>query len=160
MEQPDADATARALVDANSYMTLATADASGVPWASPVWFAHAGYSDFIWVSRPDARHSRNIAARPQVGIVIFDSTVPIGTGRAVYLEATAEQVPPEVTEAALVTFSSRSLEQGGTHWSEGDVGAEARHRLYRARPTGAYLLNERDERVPVKLGRSQRADRG
>jgi nitroimidazol reductase NimA-like FMN-containing flavoprotein (pyridoxamine 5'-phosphate oxidase superfamily) len=144
---------AQALIDANAYMTLATADESGVPWASPVWFAHEGYSDFIWVSRPQARHSRNIAARPQVGIVIFDSTVPIGTGRAVYLEATAEQVPPEATEAALATFSRRSLEQGGTHWSVGDVGAEARHRLYRARPVAAYLLNERDERIPVELER-------
>jgi pyridoxine/pyridoxamine 5'-phosphate oxidase len=148
----DADATARALVDANAYMTLATADESGRPWATPVWFAHEAYLDFIWVSRPQARHSRNVAARPQVAIVIFDSTVPIGNGRAVYLEANAEQVPPEATEAALATFSARSLEQGGAHWSEGDVGAGAQHRLYRARHSAAYLLNERDERIPVELG--------
>ena len=30
---------ARAIIDANSYMVLGTADASGLPWASPVWFA-------------------------------------------------------------------------------------------------------------------------
>ncbi len=33
----------RAIVDGHWYMTLATADASGRPWASPVWFAHDGY---------------------------------------------------------------------------------------------------------------------
>ena len=79
--------------------------------------------------------------------------MPIGHGKAVYLEATAEQVSSEAAEAALATFSRRSLEQGGTHWSEGDVGADARRRLYRARPVAAYLLNERDERIPVELQR-------
>ena len=37
----DMDA-ARAIVEANRFMTLATADADGVPWASPVWFAPDG----------------------------------------------------------------------------------------------------------------------
>jgi predicted pyridoxine 5'-phosphate oxidase superfamily flavin-nucleotide-binding protein len=30
---------ARRIIDANSYATLATADADGRPWATPVWFA-------------------------------------------------------------------------------------------------------------------------
>ena len=33
-------ATGRAIVDAARYLTLATADHAGRPWASPVWFAH------------------------------------------------------------------------------------------------------------------------
>ena len=57
------------------YMTLATADADGVPWASPVWYATEDGRDFYWVSDPGARHSRNIAQRPEIAIVIFDSTV-------------------------------------------------------------------------------------
>ena len=32
-------------------MTLATADADGVPWASPVWYAPDGYSELLWVSQ-------------------------------------------------------------------------------------------------------------
>lgn len=28
-------------------MTLATADVSGRPWASPVWYAQAGYREFF-----------------------------------------------------------------------------------------------------------------
>jgi Pyridoxamine 5'-phosphate oxidase len=80
---------ARAIIDGNGYMTLGTADADGLPWASPVWCAPASYREFFWVSRPCARHSQNIAARPDVGIVIFDSTVPISTGKAVYLAARA-----------------------------------------------------------------------
>jgi hypothetical protein len=30
-------AIARTIVDVNAFMTLATADADGTPWASPVW---------------------------------------------------------------------------------------------------------------------------
>jgi hypothetical protein len=91
-------------------MTLGTADAAGAPWASPVWYAPASYRECFWVSRPSARHSRNIAVRPQVGIVIFDSTVPINTGRAVYMAALAEQVVDDDEIArGISVFSERSL---------------------------------------------------
>jgi nitroimidazol reductase NimA-like FMN-containing flavoprotein (pyridoxamine 5'-phosphate oxidase superfamily) len=65
-------------------MVLGTADEAGLPWVTPVWFAPNGYREFLWVSDPERRHSWNLAVRPQVSIVIFDSTVPIGTGQAVY----------------------------------------------------------------------------
>ena len=64
----DLEATARRLVDEAMYMTLATADDEGRPWASPLWFAASGYSQFLWVSDPEARHSRNLTARPDVAI--------------------------------------------------------------------------------------------
>src|SRR5688572_12907563 len=79
----DPAAWARAIIDSSSYMVLGTADEAGLPWATPVWFAHVGYGEFIWVSRTDVRHSLNIALRPQISIVIFDSSVPIGTGQGV-----------------------------------------------------------------------------
>ena len=86
---------ARRMIEANSYLTLATADASGRPWATPVWFAHAeseaGY-EFVWVSKPGARHSQNVAARPEIAIVVYDSTVPVGGAAAVYVEAVAAEV--------------------------------------------------------------------
>ena len=82
----------RSIIDGSWYLTLATADASGKPWASPVWFAHDGYREFVWASKPDARHSTNIAVRPQVGIVIFDSTVGNGGAQAVYLDAEASEL--------------------------------------------------------------------
>jgi hypothetical protein len=43
------------------------------------------------VSDPEVRHSRNIAARPQVAIVIFDSH-EAGGWKAVYVLATAGEV--------------------------------------------------------------------
>lgn len=141
--------TARQIIEANSYLTLATADAAGRPWATPVWYAAAGYSDFIWVSRPGTRHSTNIAGRPEVGIVVFDSTVPIGTGQGVYVEAAAAEVPAAEVEAAIAVFSAGSVADGGRPWHAADVTGPAGFRLYRARASAHYLLDGRDTRVPV-----------
>jgi hypothetical protein len=152
MDAAEREAMARAIVDANSYMTLATADAAGLPWASPVWYAPASYREFFWVSRPGARHSQNIAVRPDVGIVIFDSTVPIGTGRAVYMAARGEQVTAgNEIERGISVFSQQSVEQGGREWTPEDVGPAARLRLYRAAAAEQFVLSPEDERLPFSL---------
>jgi hypothetical protein len=57
---------ARAIIESNRYMVLGTADAAGVPWVTPVWYAQADYRRFIWVSAPDRKHSRNVGVRPEV----------------------------------------------------------------------------------------------
>ena len=143
---------ARAIVDAASYLTLATADADGRPWASPVWFATADRRELVWVSHPDARHSRNIAARPEVGIVIFDSTQAPGTGAGVYIEARAEKVPRDAFERCLAVYAGRSVRDGLEPWSEDDVRGPARHRLYRAVATAHWVLGALDERIAVDIG--------
>ena len=43
-----AAASAVAIIDANAYMTIASADADGVPWASTVWLAHRRYAEVEW----------------------------------------------------------------------------------------------------------------
>ncbi|MFL5978906.1 MAG: pyridoxamine 5'-phosphate oxidase family protein [Gaiellaceae bacterium] len=69
-QKQDLAAIARSIVDANRFMVLGTADASGRPWVSPVWYALLSYREYVWVSRPGTRHSRNLAARPEVAIAI------------------------------------------------------------------------------------------
>ncbi|GAA1211669.1 pyridoxamine 5'-phosphate oxidase family protein [Pseudonocardia alaniniphila] len=140
---------ARRVVAANTYMTLATADADGRPWATPVWFAALDCADFVWVSRPGARHSANIAGRAAVGIVVFDSTVAVGEAAAVYVEAEAEEVGPGDRAAALAVYNGRTQKQGIGSWSERDVSGAAQFRIYRARTTRVYVLDEHDGRVEV-----------
>jgi general stress protein 26 len=82
--------TVRDIIEANCYLVLATAGAAGRPWSSPVYFAHIGFTEFFWVSSPEATHSRNVAVRPEAGIAIFDSQAAIGTGQGVYMSATAK----------------------------------------------------------------------
>jgi hypothetical protein len=144
-------AEARAIVDANAYMTLATADAAGTPWASPVWFAPHAFTRFLWISRPEARHSRNIAARPEVGIVVFDSTVPIGGAAAVYVEATAGLAARTELDDLVAVYSRRSQAQGGEALARQEVEGDAPHRLYVARASAHFLLGPGDRRLPVRL---------
>jgi nitroimidazol reductase NimA-like FMN-containing flavoprotein (pyridoxamine 5'-phosphate oxidase superfamily) len=139
------------IVGANLYMTLGTADEAGRPWASPVYFAVAGFREFFWVSSPEARHSRNIAARPQIAIVVFDSRTPINTGRAVYMSALAAELTGAELERGIGAFSARSLEHGAGEWTPADVLEPARLRLYRATATEHYVLSPRDERIPVTV---------
>lgn len=145
---------AREIIDANHYMTIASADEDGLPWASPVWFAALDRREFFWVSDPHARHSRNIAARPQVSIVIFDSLVPINTGQGVYIAATAEQLEGAESERGIDVFSRRSQAQGAREWTTADVLGAAPYRLYRATASQHWVLDPEsspDGRAPVTI---------
>ena len=149
---PDPAADAKRIIESNVYMTLATADVEGRPWASPVWFAHDDYTSFVWVSKPDARHSRNLAARPQAGIVIFDSTVGKGAPEAVYVEADAEQLGEGEEDGCLAVFTRRSEALGWPSWTVEDVRPPASLRLYRATASALFVLGPNDERIAVSLG--------
>jgi nitroimidazol reductase NimA-like FMN-containing flavoprotein (pyridoxamine 5'-phosphate oxidase superfamily) len=149
--EDDPAAVARAIIESSRYLTLGTADADGVPWVSPVWYAPAGDREFFWASRPDAQHSRNIATRPQVSLVIFDSHAPIGTGRGVYVSGMAEELSGDELDRGIAVFSRRSEEQGAAAWTRDDVQPPAEHRLYRATASEHFVLGSRDERIRVRL---------
>jgi uncharacterized protein YhbP (UPF0306 family) len=147
----DAAATAKAIIDANLYMVIGTADEGGHPWVSPVYYAPVDYREFLWVSRSETLHSRNLLARPQISIVIFDSSVAIGTGQGVYMAATAEEVTGEARLVAMESFSRRSLGHGGREWTLDDVEPPAEFRLYRATAAAHYVLGSIDRLVGVNL---------
>src|SRR3954451_9411162 len=108
---------ARTVLDRSAYMTLATADADGRPWASPVWFAWDGRRTFWWVSMPDTVHSRNIAARPDVAIVVFDTRAVVGEAQAVYLSADARR---DHDAGGLEVFSRKAVASGLRAWTAAD----------------------------------------
>jgi uncharacterized protein YhbP (UPF0306 family) len=118
---------------------------------SPVYFAPAAYREFYWVSSPDTRHSRNLEARSELSIVIFDSSVPIGTGRGVYMSASARELVGDERAEGIDIFSRRSVAHGGNEWTLEHVQAPARLRLYRAVAGDQYVLGAGDRRVPVTL---------
>lgn len=149
-----ADQIAREIISANLYMVLATADQSGRPWSTPVYFAEHGCREFYWVSSPRSAHSRNLAVRPAVGMVIFDSSAPIGTGQGVYMSGVAGPVPDGEMERGIEVFSRRSLMHGGHAWSAGDVQKTAGLRLYRATAEDHWILakdGQPDHRIPAQL---------
>jgi pyridoxamine 5'-phosphate oxidase-like protein len=149
--QQDPAAIARTIVDSNLYMALGTSDASGRPWVSPVYYAAAGYTDFYWVSRPDTTHSRNIATRHEVSIVIFDSRAPIGTGQAVYMSALAREVTGVELDRGIDLFSRSSQARGAREWTLADVQPPAHLRLFRATASEHWVLDPTDHRIPVTM---------
>jgi len=135
---PDLDAMARRVIDRNLYMTLATLDPDGAPRLSPVYYTPARYSDLYWVSSPDAHHSRNLLERPDVRIVIFDSSVAVGHAEAVYLSARAREVAEDEFDAVLgEAFAERG---GSRRFAPEELHGDADLRLYVASATSCDVL--------------------
>jgi nitroimidazol reductase NimA-like FMN-containing flavoprotein (pyridoxamine 5'-phosphate oxidase superfamily) len=142
---------ATAVIESNHYMTLSTADGEGRPWATPVWFAHAA-REFIWISRPDARHSRNLAARPQLAIVIFDSTASPKRRQAVYVEAVAQELSGDERDPRIEVYSRRSVAAGLEPLALSEVTPPAELRLFCATASQLFVLEaDVDRRVPVSV---------
>ena len=144
-------ALARAIIDANVYMTLGTADGTGLPWVNPVYFAATDYRDFYWISSPDTAHSRNLRVRPQLSIVVFDSTIAVGTGQAVYMFATATEVSADAElDQALTVYPGSS--RGGRALTRDEVAAPSPYRMYRATASQHWVLCPRDPRPCAEHG--------
>src|SRR5262245_35558026 len=99
-------------------MTLGTADETGRPWVSPVYFAPDGSRELYWLSSPDAQHSRNVAVRPEVFAAVFDSRVAIGQGQAVYMAATAAELTGPELDRGIEIFSRASVGHGAKAWAQ------------------------------------------
>lgn len=145
------------LLDASNYCVLATADAAGEPWATPVFFASRQERELFWVSSPTSRHSRNIEVRPTIGITIFDSTSPIGGAEALYVEAQAGAVECSLHAEALDVLNARLPPQKAL--TPADLIPGGPLLPYRATATRHYVLirggdarfdNVVDQRLPVR----------
>lgn len=140
--------------------SLATVSRDGLPWNSPVFVAWSPSLAIYWSSHRDSVHSQNIANRPDVFVVVFDSTAPDESGRAVYVRATAHELRDEAAiQHALDCLALRRQEKP-KHAAD-FVGTPLR-RIYKAVPetmwTNVVKMEEGhyfDERVvidPQSLG--------
>jgi len=104
-------------------------------------------------SSPDAQHSENLAARPELSIVVFDSHASVGEGQGVYMSAVAELLTGTDLERGIGTFSRVSVSHGARPWTVEDVQPPAALRLYRAHVSEHWVLDpERrpDQRTRVR----------
>jgi hypothetical protein len=152
---------ARDVIEANRYMALGTTDEAGHPWVSPVWFATEDHRTFHWVSSPDAKHSRNLAAHPEVAIAIFDSSVPVGGAQAVYMKAVAEELTGADLDRGLEVFDRVSRRDIGRAFGLDDVQGVALFRLYRATVSEHWvMIPGRDPERGSGVDRSERVSLG
>ena len=137
---PELADVARSVIDANRYMALGTADETGRPWVSPVWFASEDYRHFHWVSSPEARHSENLSARPEVAIAVYDSSAAPGTAEAVYMTGRAEELTGDELERGIELFDRVSQKDIARRWELRDVQPPSLLRLYRAVASEHFVL--------------------
>lgn len=123
----------RRALERNRYLVLGTTEPDGTPRLSPVFFTHTDARTFYWVSSPDARHSRNIAERPDVSLVVFDGGTPPSEDKdAVYVSATAEQVPDAELVAECEPAFADSARRGARAFTPDELSRDGDLRLYRA----------------------------
>jgi nitroimidazol reductase NimA-like FMN-containing flavoprotein (pyridoxamine 5'-phosphate oxidase superfamily) len=92
---PDHNERAKEIIKEILYITIATTSREGQPWNSPVYSAFDESYNFYWASDQNGQHSKNIAENNKIFIVIYDSTVPEGTGEGVYMQANAYALTDE-----------------------------------------------------------------
>ena len=136
------------------YATVATADANGRPWNSPVRHVYDNNLNIYWFSDKENQHSQNVRQNGNVFIVIYDSTVPEGDGEGVYIEAKAYEVddPEEIRHA-------RKIKKGPDMDAPDDFMGDAIRRVYKAVPQRVWMNDAqvkdgvfmRDYRVEISI---------
>ncbi len=145
----DLRAHARDLIAGNRYVTLGTVGPDGRPWTAPVYFAPGGEREFLWASQTDAVHSRHLAERPAVSMVVFDSTVAPYHGRAVYAVGEALELSGAELDRALSLYP-RGTDDSAPVTPE-DVTGDSIYRLYSATASQMWVLCPREPGRPCPL---------
>ena len=150
---------AREIVQQILYVTVASVSSEGKPWNSPVFSSFDDAGNFYWVSAPESQHSRNVEANGNAFLVIYDSTVPWGTGEGVYIEAQVDVLTDlhDIAEARrhMSLRVGKPLDEHPERFLDGGI-----RRAYRATPLRVWMNDDdtdehgnyvRDTRVELPL---------
>jgi general stress protein 26 len=131
---------AKEIIAKINYVTIATITPTGLPWNSPVYFAHDDHYNFYWGTYKNSQKAQNLASNRHVFLVIYDSTVPSAEAEGVYIQATAHQITAskEIKAAyELLNFSDI--------WDFSAVSPDGPILLYKAIPEKAWM-NDSDSK--------------
>ncbi len=134
---------AKSILDSIYYATLSTVDADGSPWNSPVYCVYDELYTFYWASYVKSQHSQNIYTNSKVFIVVYDSTVPWGTGRGVFMQAMAAEVtdPNEIAKVCEL----RRLRVPDANQPPDEFMGDRPRRLYRAIPQNIWINQDSEK---------------
>ena len=134
---------AKKIIEKILYITIATASKDGKPWNSPVYSAFDKNYNFFWASDQNGQHSKNIEENNRVFIVIYDSTVPEGTGKGVYIEAKAYKLTDEKElQHALECLDGRA---GNKYHTPKQFLGDMPRRVYKAIPEKIWMNADGDK---------------
>lgn len=128
-------AIARALLDASPLCAIATVAAGSRAHINTAYFAWSREFELVWLSEPQARHSRNIRTNGAVAIAVYDSNQSWGKpDRGIQLFGSAREV-----EGAAIRHAETLYEKRFPDYRQFDLSP---YRLYRFRPRRLKLFDE------------------
>jgi len=141
-------AIARRLLDASTLCAIASVSPGGRAHVNTAYFAWGTAFDVVWLSAPEARHSRNIRANPSAAVAVFRSTQRWGgRDRGIQLLGRARELRGHVALEAERLYAKRFKAY------KGELMA---YRFYRLRTTRMKLFDERvlggETFVTVRVG--------
>lgn len=141
-ETPQAELkhTVLAYLRDHNTLSLATAGPDG-PWAAAVFYINDGF-DLYFLSEPDTRHSRNVAAHPQVSATINEDYKNWRLIQGIQLEGTCEMIgAPAKGLRALRLYIEKYPFVGDLAAAPQLARALAKTRFYRIRPSRLYFID-------------------
>jgi uncharacterized protein YhbP (UPF0306 family) len=126
---------ARRLLDASTLCAIATVAPSGRAHINTAYFAWGPAFEIVWLSAPDARHSRNVRTNGSAAVAVFRSTQRWGgSDRGIQLFGRARELRGRAALDAERLYARRFRAY------EGDLSA---FRLYRLATRRMKLFDER-----------------
>ncbi len=140
----------------NKYMVVSTSDGEGNPWGAVVFYVFDEKYNFYFLSAMDSLHAKNAMETHKVSLVIFDSTVPLGSYDEVQVEGKISAISgPELKKA--IDLYCKKLFPGSTvpsteRYKPSDYGEGAEFRFFRVSILKAFTTGP-DRGVQVSLAR-------
>lgn len=136
----DLNNRAKEIIAKIDYITIASVTPEGMPWNTPVYSAFDKDYNFYWGTHIDSQKANNIRNNENVFLVIYDSTVPPGTGEGVFIQAKAQQLSdPDEIQHAYETLRDR---RPTPFWKPEAFSEEGPVRLFKAVPQKAWMNDD------------------
>ncbi|TMF65870.1 MAG: pyridoxamine 5'-phosphate oxidase family protein [Chloroflexi bacterium] len=127
-------AMTRRLLDQSKLCAIATVSPGTRAHVNTAYFAWGPLFEIVWLSAPEARHSRNIRANPSAAVAVYRSTQTWGgSDRGIQLFGRARELRGGDARAAERLYAAR--------FNAYDADLDA-YRFYRLRPRRIKLFDE------------------
>ncbi len=127
-------AMARRLLNQSTLCAIATVAPGPRAYVNTAYFAWSAAFEIVWLSSPEAHHSRNIRANPSTAVAVYDSTQTWGgSDRGIQLFGAAKELHGRDARVAERLYAAR--------FKAYDADLDA-YRFYRLRARRMKLFDE------------------
>jgi len=151
---------AREIIEKNQYVTIATSNAKGEVWISPVVYTYDKDWNFYFLSMPSSKHCKNVEVNSDVAIAIFDSTQPWGEGVGLQIEAKVQTLKLSDYPKVIKLYALRKYPYGGIKtdralkFAKSMVTQGKIYKIYKIIPRVVWINDpnsDKDVRIEINL---------